>query len=385
MTICINVVALLLLFVVPGRASTAKQMSAEDVFQLVSTALAGDDDDEACARQIETVELREQLSGDAIGVLKTGGAGPLTLQALDELQARSANLPQPAEPVIITEAGPTPERQQEILAKITDYALGYLSALPNMSCTETTRFSSYGPSLRTRGSRKAQEDTSEGWRLEDTVVEDVDYAEGVETYRTRTLNGAPEERPVAEIRGSFSRGEFGSVLQVTFATASQAQFRWDHWERLRGRPVAVFSYTIDRADSQYWVCCISTGTMTTNGVRHTQREKWTSAYRGYVYADAETGIIVRFTFRNVDIPPDYNIVDARNVLDYSPVTLGGQQFWLPVSGIHYSRSPTGRRRLTSKKLGHPPDSPSRWRDEIQFSNYRKLGAESTITFPTEAK
>jgi hypothetical protein len=272
-----------------------------------------------------------------------------------------------------------------MLAKITDYAIGYLSALPNMSCTETTRFSSYGPAAGVRGSRKAREESPEGWRLEDTVVEDVDYAEGVETYHTRTLNGAPEERPVAEIRGSFSRGEFGSVLQVTFATASQAQLQWDHWERLRGRPVAVFSYSIDRADSQYWVCCISMGTITTNGVRHVQRQKWTSAYRGCVYADADTGIIVRFTFRNVDIPPDYNIVDARNVLDYSPVTLGGRQFWLPVSGIHYSRSATGRRRLTSKKLGHPPDSPSRWRDEIQFSNYRKLEAESTITFPTEEK
>jgi hypothetical protein len=385
MTICIGVVALLLFLVVPGRASTAKQMSAEDIFQLVSTALAGDDNDEACARRIEAIELSEQLSGDAIQVLKAEGAGPLTLQALDELQARSADLPPPAEPVIIAEASPTPERQQEMLTKITDYALGYLSTLPNMSCTETTRFSSYGTASDLAGSRKGRENSPDGWRLEDTVVEDVDYAEGVETYRTRTLNGAPEDRPVTDIRGSYSRGEFGSVLQVTFAPASQTRFQWDHWERLRRQRVAVFSYSIDRAHSHYWVCCNSMGSMTINGVRREQRQTWTSAYRGYVYADADTGIIVRFTLRNVDIPPDYNMVDARNLLDYSPVTLAGQQFWLPVSGIHYSRSATGRRRLTSKKLGHPPDSPSRWRDEIQFSNYRRLGAESTITFPTEEK
>lgn len=56
MRICIGAVALLLF--VPGRASTAKRMTAEEAFQLVSTALAGDDDDEACARQIETIEIR---------------------------------------------------------------------------------------------------------------------------------------------------------------------------------------------------------------------------------------------------------------------------------------------------------------------------------------
>ena len=272
-----------------------------------------------------------------------------------------------------------------MLTKITDYAMGYLSALPNMSCTQTTRFASYGPASDLPGLRKAGEESPEGWRLEDTAVEDVDYYEHGETYHTRTLNGAPEDRTVTEVRGSYSRGEFGSVLRVTFAPASQARFQWDHWERLRHQRVAVFSYSIDRAHSQYWVCCISMGSMTVNGVRREQRQRWNSAYRGYVYADADTGIIVRFTLRNVDIPPDYNMVDARNVLDYSPVTVAGQQFWLPVSGIHYSRSATGRRRLTSKKLGHPPDSPSRWRDEIQFSNYRRLGAESTITFPTEDK
>jgi hypothetical protein len=364
---CIGACALLLQLA-PAGASAAKRMSAEDILQLVSTSVAADDNDEAAARQLESIEPTEQLDGEAIGILKAQGAGRLTLRALDELRARSASLPPPPQPVVVLDAGLGAEQQRAMLTKINEYASGYVSALPNMSCTETTRFSSSGHQSGDHGARKVQARLPGGWRLEDTVVEDLDYFQGVETYHTRKVNGAPETAPLEELRSAYSRGEFGSVLAITFDSRSQASFQWDHWENLRGQRVAVFRYSVDRVHSQYWVCCVATGTMTVNGVRRQRYKRWLSAYQGFVYADSDTGSIVRLTFRNVEIPPEYNLQDARNLLEYAAVTLGEKSFWLPARAIHYTRTDKGRTR-----------------DEIQFSNYRKFGANTNITFPTDEK
>jgi hypothetical protein len=357
----------LLLAIVPCRAATARRANAEDVFQLVSAAVAVGGADDEIARQLENLKPTERFSGDIVEVLKSQGAEPRTLHALDELRAQSANLPSPALPVVVVDAGFQPEQRKELLAKIAEYASGYLSALPNLSCSETTRFSSNGHESGLRGERKAAK-MADGWRLEDTVVEDLDYYDGTETYHTRKLNGAPETRPITQIRGAFSRGELGSNLAITFAPESQAEFQWDHWENLHGRRIAALRFSIDRAHSQYWVCCVATGSMTVNGVTRQRYKKWISAYRGFVYADAGTGNIVRFTFRNVDIPAEYNLQDARGVVEYSTVTLSGKSFLVPAKAIHYSRTAKGRMR-----------------DEIVFSNYRAFGADSTLSFPAEGK
>lgn len=362
------VAGILFFLIAPAHTSTVRQVSVEELFQMVSTLLASDDDDDAAARQVESTQLTEQLSGEAVQVLKGEGAGPRTLRALDELRARSTSLPAPSRPVATIDAGLVAERQKAILGRITEYASGYVSTLPNMSCTENTRFSSSGRESGIRGSRKVQARLPEGWRLEDTVVEDVDYYQGTETYRTRSLNGAADTRPLSEIRGAFSRGELGSIMAITFGASSHANFQWSHWESLRGRRVAVFSYFVDRDHSQYWVCCVSTGGMTVNGVRRQKYKQWMSAYRGFVYADADTGIIVQLTFLNVAIPEEYNLQDNRNLVEYSEVTLGGKSHLLPKRAIHFTRSIRGKTR-----------------DEISFSNYRKFGAESTIQFPTEEK
>jgi hypothetical protein len=365
---CCLAIGVLLGLLFHARESTAKRVGAEDVVRMVSISLAIDDDDETNARLVENIQPAEQIAAEAVQVLKSQGAGPRTRHALDELRARSTSLPLPPQPAVFTDAGLDAEQTRALLAKIAEYASGYLSTLPNMSCTETTRFASSGHEFGIRGSRKAQAKLSDGWRLEDTVVEDLDYYEGEETYHTRKLNGAPETRPLTLLRASYSRGEFGTILAMTFDPSSQARFEWDHWENPAGRRVAVFGYAVGRAHSQYSVCCAETGSITVNGVSHSRRKSWISAYAGFVYAEAETGSIVRFTFRDVDIPEQYNLQQNRNLLEYSTVTLGGKSFWVPVRAVHFTRREQGRTR-----------------DEIEFANYRKFGAESNISFPTEEK
>jgi hypothetical protein len=335
-----------------STAGPSERMKGEDIFQTVSAALAVDDSDEVIADRLRRIEPAEQFPEDAVRVLREMGAGQRTVKALEAISAASKILPLP--PVPVASAAP-PSDAPGLLARMTDYAFVHLQKLPNMVCTETTQF--YGES---------RENLKAGWRAEDLVEEEVRYADGEENYRTIRVNGQPDDRPLEKIRGAWNRGEFGSILAFTFDPSSQAHFTWDHWESLHGRQVAVFRYAVDQAHSKYQVCCLQMGSITIHGVIQPQRRPWMSAYRGFVYAAPETGRILRIDYRNVNLPPESPLLDARHVVDYASFTIGEKSYWLPSRVKHYIRTPQFRTR-----------------DEIGFSNYRKFGAESTILFPTE--
>ena len=329
----------------------SQRMSAEDIFQLVTASLAVDDSDEFVASRLRHIAPTEQFPNDAVRVLQALGAGPRTLQEIEAISAASGSLPAP--PVPVANPGPAPD-VPALLARMTGYAFTHLEKLPNIICNETTQF--YG----------ATQKRTSGWRAEDLVEEEVRYVDGEENYRTIRVNGQPDDRPLDQIRGAWNRGEFASILAFTFDPASQAHFIWDHWESLHGRQVAVFRYGVDQAHSKYSVCCLQMGSITVHGVIQPQKKPWLSAYKGFVYADPDTGRIVRLDYQNVNIPPESPLRDARHVVDYASFTIGDKPYWLPERVTHYIRTPQYRTR-----------------DEIRFSNYRKFGAESTILFPTE--
>ena len=336
-----------------GPAATPpERLNGEGIFQLVSASLVVDDSDAVIAERLRRIEPAEQLPDEAVRVLQAMGAGQRTVKALEAIVAASKSLP--AAPVPVASATPPPDAPG-LLARMTDYAFVHLQKLPNIVCTQTTQF--YGES---RENRKA------GWRAEDLVEEEVRYAGGEENYRTIRVNGQPDDRPLEKIRGAWNRGEFGSILAFTFDPSSQTHFAWDHWESLHARQVAVFRYAVDQAHSKYQVCCLEMGSITIHGVIQPQKKPWMSAYRGFVYADPDTGRIVRIDYQNVNIPPESPLLDARHVVDYASFTIADKSYWLPSRVTHYLRT-----------------AQYRTRDEIQFSNYRRFGADSTILFPTD--
>jgi len=336
-----------------SAAAATERMKGEDVFQMVSAALVVDDSDEVIADRLRRIEPAEQFPEEAVRVLQALGVGPRTAKALEAISADSRGLPVP--PVPVASATPPSDDVQGLLARMTDYAFVHLQKLPNIICTQATQF--YG---ERRDKLKA------GWRAEDLVEEEVRYAGGEENYRTLRVNGQPDDRPLENIRGAWNRGEFGSILAFTFDPSSQAHFTWDHSESLHGSQVAVFRYAVDQAHSKYSVCCLQMGSITIHGVIQPQKKPWLSAYRGFVSADRETGRILRLDYRNVDMPPESPLRDARHVVDYASFTIGDRSYWLPSRVTHYIRTPEYRTR-----------------DEIQFSNYRRFDAESTILFPAE--
>jgi hypothetical protein len=89
------------------------------------------------------------------------------------------------------------------------------------------------------------------------------------------------------------------------------------------------------------------------------------AYTGLIYADAANGMIMRVTLEALDLPASFPIQTARNQLDYDYTEISGNTFLLPLRAEVRMRE--GRLLI---------------RNDIEFRNYRKFGADTTITFDT---
>ena len=350
--------------VFPWAAAGAERtaVSASGAYQQIVQSLSLGYSDEAIAYEVDGLESTERLDDSSIKVIERQGAGPLTLHAIDALRHRSAGLPAPVQTPVTLEPLLQPEVEQALIEKMAAYASNYLRSLPDFLCSETTHFFLSGkpPANLTK---KTKFKTTAIWRLDQTVTEDVGYYHVAEHHHTLLVDNVADSRPIQKIRSNYSRGEFGEVLGLTFDPASKAQFHWDHWENRGQKRLAVFWYSVARENSEYTVCCASMGTITVNGFPQKQLKSWASAYRGFLYADPDTGAIERFTLRNVDIPTWVDMDAAGNWLDYTEVNLNGQTYRLPSKAVHHTQVRNYRTR-----------------DEIEFSNYRKFTAESTIIF-----
>jgi len=67
------------------------------------------------------------------------------------------------------------------------------------------------------------------------------------------VNGVAWKRKTP-LGGLITYGEFGAILAAPFGPGKA---RWSHWETMDGKRMAVFTYSIDRAHSNYsltWCC-----------------------------------------------------------------------------------------------------------------------------------
>jgi hypothetical protein len=93
------------------------------------------------------------------------------------------------------------------------------------------------------------------------------------------------------------------------------------------------------------------------------KREYTSAYKGLVYADVKSKMVMRMTLETVGIPSDFPIHEVNITLDYSPTKISEQEYVLP---YHFE--------LTSKEVG------AETTNRADYRLYQKFGAEASITF-----
>jgi hypothetical protein len=283
--------------------------------------------------------LRDQTAN-----LKPATQDPTSSPATTEDQPVSTASPTatltPKAPVI---PPPSSVRQEEIIQAMKDYALNYTKHLPNFFCVEVTR-------------QHVDPNGGESYRSTGRILAKVGYNEGRDYYNVYSVDGALTETTMDDVKtgGATSSGEFGSLMKEIFEPHSQAELNWDHWGTLRGRRMAVFNYFIDSGHSSWSI---------KYGSSKTDEQRIVTAYKGLIYADADTGEIDRIKFEAVDIPRTFPVNAANEILDYDLVPISGQQFVLPVSAKLHMKA--GRESSMN---------------EIEFRSYRKFEADTFIKY-----
>jgi hypothetical protein len=328
------------LFLVAALTLAQKAWTAAQLIEFVNSQIKLKGDDRATADYLRGIKLTQKLDIREVEDLQGKGAGVRTLQALRKLSEDSAGLPAAPPPPAPPPPTPPPSaaEQTAILAAMKEYALNYTKNLPNYVCVQTTR--------------RRIEPTVRGYLpAGDEVQEMLSFVDGKESYKVEMVNGKSQPNVKHEqLGGVVTSGEFGSMLFNIFDPDSVAEFHWDHWATLRGKVMYVFAYSVAQTK----------GYSMYHG--ETKRE-YTSAYKGLVYADVQSKIVMEIQMETTGIPADFPIQEVKIKLDYSPTKVGDQEYVLP---YHFE--------LTSKEI--KADTTNR----ADYRMYQKFGAQSAITF-----
>ncbi len=191
------------------------------------------------------------------------------------------------------------------------------------------------------------------WKLKDRVATQLTYNEGAETYRNTKISGKilgiGSKRP-PENTGNWSTGDWMSITQDVMQPSSDAECKFDKEEELGGRKTWRYRYNVRQANS-HWKIQLEIGT-------------YKPAYRGAIWIDQETYRVLRVEMEARQLPKDYPLSVVEMTSELAAVSIGGQSYLLPVKA----------QNLTCQR-----DSVTCHRNDLEFRNYQKFGAESTIS------
>lgn len=284
-------------------------------------------------------------------VLRHGGAETARQQPAANASPTASATPAPSSAPALTgvpnsDAPARPRPQQTIaaqedplIAKVREAAYAYSSTLPNFMCQQaTTRY--HTANLR------------QGWDTIDIVTADVAYENGQERYRNIKV-GDHSVASMDAVGGASSTGEFSSMLQDLMSPYTAATFRRDGTDTLRGRAAIVFALDVQRDHSHWRVEAPS--------------QLYYPAYKGSIWIDRETSRVLRIELQARNLPVQFPFDTVESATDYDFIRLAAaeQEFLLPANA-----------EVLSCERGTSFCS----RNRIEFRNYKKFDAASSISF-----
>ena len=328
-------------------AATAQiKFTVEQLVSFVKSSVRLKHPDAQVANYLKKVTLTEQLPAGRIEDLLANGMGPKTYDQLQLMVASTASLPAakvvsapPEQTMAQLIPPPSPAEQRKLVEELREYALNYDKTLPDFLCTQVTR-RFYDPS------------GLEYWVSADTITAKLSYFQRKEEKKVLFVNNQYKDIDWEKLGGASSTGEFGDMLREIFERDTEATFQWERWGKLRSKRTHVIRYNVQQSHSKWAIVYEKSMTIR-------------PAYTGLIYADASNGMIIRVTLEALDMPASFPVQVAKNQLDYDYTEISGSTFLLPLRAEVRMRE--GRLLI---------------RNDIEFRNYRKFGADTSITFDT---
>jgi hypothetical protein len=228
------------------------------------------------------------------------------------------------------------------IGKAREVAAQFSGVLPNFFCQQvTTRYESDHP--------------KQGWDALDVVTADVAYENGKESYRNIKIGNKAVNKGMEDIEGTHSTGEFSSILEGLLDPGTGATFRRTGTENIHNRATYVFHFEVPRERSRWRIEAPS--------------QLYYAAYSGSIWVDKQTSRVLRIEQQAKSMPLLFPFDDVETATDYDFVRLSTpEQFLLPVDA-----------EVLSCVRGTSTCS----RNKIEFRNYRKFGADTSITFESK--
>ena len=254
-----------------------------------------------------------------------------------ELVTRPAAAQPPAR-TLETNAPILPQ-EDPVIEKAREVAFSFTGSLPNFFCQQmTTRYQSQNPKA--------------GWQAIDIVTADVAYEDGRESYKNIKIGGRAVNKAMEDIEGARSTGEFGTELLDLMSPQTAAVFKRSGQDTINGRSAYVFKFEVPRERSHWRIEAPS--------------QLYFTAFNGSVWIDKDTSRVLRIEMEGRGLPLLFPFDTVETAVDYSFVRLAANdEHLLPVE---------------AETLNCQRGTNLCSRNKIEFRNYRKFGAESTITF-----
>lgn len=232
---------------------------------------------------------------------------------------------------------PAPIHDDPLILKAFSVNGAFSEAIPDYSCHQKTiRSDSYNLGKK--------------WKERDAVEADVVVYRGLEHYDNITIDGSPTSAPMDQIGGTWSTGEFSSMLYNLFLPASETSFKaLGKEESIRGRSAWIYDLHV-RQDRSHWTL-------------HIGNVEYNPEYRGQVWIDAESGRALRIEIEAINLPWEYPASMAETTLEFDEYAIGDQPYLLPVEASNLACI-RGRARC--------------FKNQVAFDDYRKFTADSSM-------
>jgi hypothetical protein len=320
------------------KGTTDERVSAQRPFDHESASAPV----EADTHPSGTMEVAsEPPDGSSTGKSDNGDIGDRQIPTLAKAGTPDATQPleKPRQPVEDAKSLPRPNApDDDVIAAARDAADHLTDGLPNFVVQQnTTRY--FSRVLPPR------------WQVLDVVTAEVASVGGKEDYRNIKVNGKPSNRPI-EKTGAWSTGEFQVTLESLLNPYTLARFRKSKDDTLEGRSTYTYDFSV-RQENSNWDIHAPDGAVAT------------PAFTGTVWIDKETHNVMRIEEQTGPLPNDFPYDKAESVVAYGFVRIEGNTYPLPVH---------------SEILTCQRGSSTCTKNEINFQNYRKFSADSTVTF-----
>ncbi len=225
------------------------------------------------------------------------------------------------------------------LDKAYEAGMSFTEGLPNYVCQEFV-------------ARYQSETRVPSWHAIDIVSYDLVYQDGHEDYRNTKINGKAVAAGQDQKTGSWSSGEFGTILRGLFALGRSAHFHFVKESTIGRRTARVYEFAVSKQDSRWHVMSGS--------------QAIDPAYKGTVWIDKSNARVLRIEMQAVSLPQEFPLDTVESSLDYDYLRLdASQEFLLPVK---------------AETLSCERGTFYCGRNGIDFRNYHKYSSDAVITF-----